>query len=225
MVRALGPTTFRSSAPCNKLPSAEAIAPTRMALLLSCLRGGSGRLLLSQGAQWAQRSVLHTSSLLQEPAAPKPVALSKLKDSFNDATSGARAPAALCSALWQRALQTKPHSDSAPLRAVSYLEELEKRFHEDPASVDRSWAAFFTNMGARAAQRVVDGRTRARGAPPGRACTGAPIARWTPRLQIAACLARPSPRPTTPLRRARFRRRTPRPASPRRRSRSRCGSC
>jgi 2-oxoglutarate dehydrogenase complex dehydrogenase (E1) component-like enzyme len=32
--------------------------------------------------------------------------------------------------------------------AVTYLEELEKRFHDDPASVDRSWAAFFTNLGA-----------------------------------------------------------------------------
>jgi len=45
-----------------------------------------------------------------------PVALSKLKDSFNDATS------------------------------VSYLEELEKRFHEDPGSVDRSWGSFFNNL-------------------------------------------------------------------------------
>lgn len=31
--------------------------------------------------------------------------------------------------------------------AVSYLEELEKRFHEDPASVDRSWGSFFNNLG------------------------------------------------------------------------------
>jgi hypothetical protein len=32
--------------------------------------------------------LLHSSSFVSEPVAPKPVALSKLKDSFNDATSG-----------------------------------------------------------------------------------------------------------------------------------------
>jgi hypothetical protein len=31
---------------------------------------------------------------------------------------------------------------------VTYLEELEERFHKDPSSVDRSWASFFTNLGA-----------------------------------------------------------------------------
>lgn len=31
--------------------------------------------------------------------------------------------------------------------AVSYLEELEKRFHEDPQSIDRTWASFFQNLG------------------------------------------------------------------------------
>lgn len=29
---------------------------------------------------------------------------------------------------------------------VSYLEELERQFHEDPSSIDRTWAAFFTNL-------------------------------------------------------------------------------
>lgn len=84
-----------------------------MALLFRCLRGRSGPALL-QTARWSR--ILHTSSGAQEPTVPKPVELSKLKDSFNDATS------------------------------VSYLEELEKRFLEDPKSVDRTWASFFTNM-------------------------------------------------------------------------------
>ncbi len=48
---------------------------------------------------------------------PAPVPLSKLKDSFNDATS------------------------------VTYLEELEKRYQHDPKSVDRTWASFFKNLG------------------------------------------------------------------------------
>lgn len=42
--------------------------------------------------------------------------MSKLKDSFNDATS------------------------------VAYLEELEKRFNDNPDSIDRTWASFFTNL-------------------------------------------------------------------------------
>lgn len=94
-----------------------------MALLLACLRGGraGGRALKQQFFQQQEqtgwwRTTLHTTPGPSEPSAPKPVALSKLKDSFNDATS------------------------------VSYLEELEKRFHEDPKSVDRTWASFFTNM-------------------------------------------------------------------------------
>ena len=58
------------------------------------------------------------SRLLSSSAVPKPVALSKLKDNFNDGTS------------------------------ISYLEEIEQRYREDPKSVDRSWASFFNNMGA-----------------------------------------------------------------------------
>lgn len=50
-------------------------------------------------------------------AHPKPVPLSKLKDSFLDGTSS------------------------------TYLEELEQRYREDPASVDRTWASFFKSMG------------------------------------------------------------------------------
>jgi 2-oxoglutarate dehydrogenase N-terminus len=59
---------------------------------------------------------LHSSNDAGQ-AHPKPVALSKLKDSFLDGTSS------------------------------TYLEELEQRYREDPASVDRTWASFFRSMG------------------------------------------------------------------------------
>lgn len=52
-------------------------------------------------------------------AEPEPVPLCKLKDSFNDATS------------------------------VTYLEELEKRYLDDPGSIDRTWASFFKSLGRR----------------------------------------------------------------------------
>lgn len=42
--------------------------------------------------------------------------MSKLKDSFNDATS------------------------------VAYLEELERKFNENPSSIDKTWASFFTSL-------------------------------------------------------------------------------
>lgn len=57
-----------------------------------------------------------SSSGALEPAFPKPVALSKLKDNFNDGTS------------------------------VNYIEELEARYRQDPKSVDKTWASFFSNM-------------------------------------------------------------------------------
>lgn len=62
---------------------------------------------------------LQTSHVLLEPAppSPKPVPLSKLKDSFLDGTSS------------------------------SYLEELEERYRVNPASVDKTWASFFKSMG------------------------------------------------------------------------------
>lgn len=47
---------------------------------------------------------------------PQPVSLSKLKDGFLDGTSS------------------------------TYLEELEERFRVDPSSVDKTWAAFFSNL-------------------------------------------------------------------------------
>ena len=59
---------------------------------------------------------LYTTSVLLEPA-PKPVPLSKLKDSFLDGTSS------------------------------TYLEELEERYRANPASVDKTWASFFNSMG------------------------------------------------------------------------------
>ena len=59
---------------------------------------------------------LQCSSVLLEPA-PKPVPLSKLKDSFLDGTSS------------------------------TYLEELEERYRANPASVDKTWASFFNSMG------------------------------------------------------------------------------
>lgn len=58
-----------------------------------------------------------TGSALLEPAEPKAVPIAKLKDSFNDGTS------------------------------ISYLEELEEKYHRDPNSVDKSWASFFRNLG------------------------------------------------------------------------------
>ena len=68
------------------------------------------------GALTAQWRLLRTSASAWQ-AEPKPVPLSKLKDSFNDGTS------------------------------ISYIEELEKRYLADPASVDRTWASFFKSMG------------------------------------------------------------------------------
>ena len=63
------------------------------------------------------RLINSSSAVREPPAAPQPVALSKLKDSFNDATS------------------------------VAYLEELERKFNDDPASIDKTWASFFTSLG------------------------------------------------------------------------------
>jgi 2-oxoglutarate dehydrogenase E1 component len=84
---------------------------------------------LAYAVQHAARTIQHAPALLrlrhfhtstgiwQEPKHPEPVQLSKLKDSFNDGTS------------------------------ITYLEELERRFQNDPGSVDRSWASFFNSLG------------------------------------------------------------------------------
>ena len=50
-------------------------------------------------------------------APPKPVPIAKLKDSFLDGTSS------------------------------TYLEQLQEKFNDDPASVDKSWASFFRSLG------------------------------------------------------------------------------
>lgn len=84
-------------------------------MLLAFSRLGKGLPGLLGSAKW-QRA-LTTSGGSLEPAAPKAVPMSKLKDSFNDGTS------------------------------INYLEELEERYNRDPNSVDRSWASFFKNMG------------------------------------------------------------------------------
>lgn len=69
----------------------------------------------------------HASGLARDPAAPEPVPLAKLKDSFNDATS------------------------------VTYLEELEQRYRRDPRSVDTTWASFFRSLGEKEAATTRDG--------------------------------------------------------------------
>lgn len=65
----------------------------------------------------AVRSYRTTAIAMQHQSHPKPVALSKMKDSFLDGTSS------------------------------TYLEELEQRYRVDPSSVDRTWASFFQSMG------------------------------------------------------------------------------
>jgi hypothetical protein len=72
-------------------------------------------------AQWAP-AVQHLGRRLFHFASvphqePAPVPLSKLKDNFNDATS------------------------------VTYLEELEQRYKQDPGSVDKTWGSFFRSLG------------------------------------------------------------------------------
>lgn len=54
-----------------------------------------------------------------QQGAPKPVPMSKLKDSFLDGTSS------------------------------TYLEDMEERYRQDPSSVDKSWASFFRSLGKR----------------------------------------------------------------------------
>ena len=84
------------------------------------LGGGYGGLLLRTGSRHARRLLSRGYHASGAPLAaePEPVPLSKLKDSFNDGTS------------------------------VTYLEELEKRYLDDPGSVDRTWASFFKSLGA-----------------------------------------------------------------------------
>ena len=82
---------------------------------------GYGGLLLRAGSRYGrgllQSAGFRSAAPCWRAADPEPVPMSKLKDSFNDATS------------------------------VTYLEELEKRYLDDPGSVDRTWASFFKSMG------------------------------------------------------------------------------
>jgi len=123
---------------------------------------------LPHAAAWTRRG-LQTSTGSGESNS-KAVALSKLKDSFNDATSGPCGlfilSCALCSHqsyvcvrpwqmdVWCKDLMNHHPQSRNTFSAVSYLEELEKRFHEDPASVDRSWGSFFNNLGEWWGRRV-----------------------------------------------------------------------
>jgi hypothetical protein len=112
---------------------------------------GTALLRPGRGGSRALLRAFHTSAG-PRAAEPEPVPLSKLKDSFNDATS------------------------------VTYLEELEKRYHDDPSSVDRTWASFFKSLGARA-------RRRRRRRCCARACPGLP----RPRRRLAlACRQQPA---------------------------------
>lgn len=65
-----------------------------------------------------QTASFTTSRLAHKPDDPQPVPVSKMYDSFLDGTSSA------------------------------YLEELERRYQEDPNSVDKTWAGFFRHVGA-----------------------------------------------------------------------------
>jgi len=68
----------------------------------------------------ASPALLATRRAFAAPPPPPPVAQAKMADSFADGSS------------------------------IAYLEELEARFRENPASVDKSWANFFSLLGARA---------------------------------------------------------------------------
>lgn len=170
------------------------------ALLLRGVRSSPAPRLLQQ---WVRG--LNASSGTAEPAAPQPVALSKLKDSFNDATSGTQKSSVLSASLSITRASEPPLSLSsihrAGINAVSYLEELEKKFHEDPTSIDRTWASFFANLGE--AGRGLQRRGLSSIWVGGFKLPGS--------LQTVASRARRSLRPMTPLRRARFRRRWHRP--------------
>lgn len=63
-----------------------------------------------------------TATVAKPPPDPEPVPLSKMYDSFLDGTSS------------------------------SYLEEIERQYNEDPASVDKTWAGFFRHVGAQLAR-------------------------------------------------------------------------
>lgn len=132
------------------------------------------------------RSLTTTSSA--QSAAPQPVPLSQLKDSFNDATS------------------------------VTYLEELEKQYRQDPSSVDKTWASFFRNLGERSPRGAAFARM------PGSDTCGLTLRRPTSRAQTRASPGGPSLRRSMPLKKAERSARSPPPMPPRRPSRRAFGS-
>ena len=73
---------------------------------------------LAQATTALQTASFASTRLALKPPDPQAVPMSKLYDSFLDGTSS------------------------------SYLEELERRYNEDPGSVDKTWAGFFRHVGA-----------------------------------------------------------------------------
>lgn len=73
---------------------------------------------LARATQAGQTASFASTRLAGKPNGPEPVPISKMYDSFLDGTSS------------------------------SYLEDLERRYNDDPASVDKTWAGFFRHVGA-----------------------------------------------------------------------------
>lgn len=105
---------------------------------MSLAMTGSPELMPLEKPRVSERAAKRSSGLFvrtssSAPSAampPKPVPLKKLKDSFLDGTSS------------------------------SYLEELETRYQADPKSVDKTWAAFFRNLGEQTLDALVNNMDR-----------------------------------------------------------------
>jgi len=86
-----------------------------MALRMASRRA-AGQLRYSP-AVFSSNRLFQNSGPNAQQGAPKPVPMSKLKDSFLDGTSS------------------------------TYLEDMEEKYRQDPNSVDKSWASFFRSLG------------------------------------------------------------------------------
>ena len=86
-----------------------------MALRMASRRA-AGQLRYSP-AFFSSNRLFQSSGPDAQQGAPKPVPMSKLKDSFLDGTSS------------------------------TYLEDMEEKYRQDPNSVDKSWASFFRSLG------------------------------------------------------------------------------
>ncbi len=86
-----------------------------MALRMASRRA-AGQLRYSP-AIFSSNRLFQSSGPDAQQGAPKPVPMSKLKDSFLDGTSS------------------------------TYLEDMEEKYRQDPNSVDKSWASFFRSLG------------------------------------------------------------------------------